>query len=487
MFTKEIIITLPFMILLYEFCFLRISSGLNWKRILPFFIISLIVPLVLFYTSSENSRKMIQLLKSAPDIPRWNYLLTQPRVMITYLRLLFIPLNQNLDYDYPVTHTFFEPPVLASFLFLLVILTAAIRIFHKHRLIAFAIFYFFLTLLPESSVVPLADVIFEHRLYLPMLGYSIFLVTIMYYLFKNKNLGVVILILIISGYAILTYSRNFAWQDDITLSKDLTLKSAKKPRTYVQLGNAYAKKKMYNQAIESLIKATELAPNYSEAYYNLGGVYYEKNDPDKAIFYLNQAIQLDPLDFQAYYFRGMSFGDKKEYAQAIADFNQALRLNPKYIESYRALAYTYQAIKNNDEAIIVYNKAIAINPGVAEVYIYAAEFCNGIGKYQMAMDLCKIALKINPNSHAVHFNLGYTYENMGNFDQAIKSFQKALTINPDSGSTYNLLSWAYYNIKNYNLAIQYYDKAIQLGYPANPNFLESLKNTNRKQTQNTQI
>ena len=98
----------------------------------------------------------------------------------------FFPLNQNLDYDYPVFKSIFEFPVLVSFLFLATILFFAKRLFLKYRLVSFSIFWFFLTLLPESSLLPIKDVIYEHRLYLPMVGYSMFLVSGMYYLIGEE-------------------------------------------------------------------------------------------------------------------------------------------------------------------------------------------------------------------------------------------------------------------------------------------------------------
>ena len=122
-------------------------------------------------------------------ISSMQYLLTQFRVMVTYIRLLFLPLNQNLDYDYPISQSLFELPTLISFLFLIIILFFAKRLFSKYRLVSFSIFWFFLTLLPESSLFPIKDVIFEHRLYLPLVGYSMFLVSGVYYLIREEALS----------------------------------------------------------------------------------------------------------------------------------------------------------------------------------------------------------------------------------------------------------------------------------------------------------
>jgi len=112
-----------------------------------------------------------------------DYLLTQFNVLLTYIRLLFLPINQNLDYDYPVAHSLFEPftnnlfhlPTVVSLLVLAAIVAFAVYMLPRSRLIAFGIFWFFLTASVESSIIPIRDVIFEHRVYLPSAGFALFL------------------------------------------------------------------------------------------------------------------------------------------------------------------------------------------------------------------------------------------------------------------------------------------------------------------------
>ena len=89
---------------------------------------------------------MQDVIEEPERISSMHYLLTQFRVMVTYIRLVFLPLNQNLDYDYPISKSIFELPVLISFLFLIIILFFAKRLFSKYRLVSFSIFWFFLTL-----------------------------------------------------------------------------------------------------------------------------------------------------------------------------------------------------------------------------------------------------------------------------------------------------------------------------------------------------
>jgi hypothetical protein len=167
MFTKEISITLPLIILLYEICFLNTKRSLNWGHLAPFLLTILTIPLTMLLTRSEKIHEIQAIAKS---ISPAHYLLTQFRVVLTYIRLIFLPLNQNFDYDYPISKSLLEWPVLFNILFLGTVLFTAKQLFLKYRLVSFSIFWFFLTLLPESSFLPETDLIYEHRLYLPLAG-----------------------------------------------------------------------------------------------------------------------------------------------------------------------------------------------------------------------------------------------------------------------------------------------------------------------------
>ena len=198
MFTKEITITLPLMVLLYEFSFLKTKKGFDWAYLFPFMLAIFIIPITMFFTVSGHSissQEIEMSFRRSIEYFLKQYLSTQFRVVCTYIRLVFLPINQNLDYDYSISKSIFEWPAFLSFLFLMAILFFAQRLFLKYRLLSFSIFWFFLTLLPESSLFPIQDVIFEHRLYLPLVGYSIFLVSGVYYLLGKNAIKTMVIVL----------------------------------------------------------------------------------------------------------------------------------------------------------------------------------------------------------------------------------------------------------------------------------------------------
>jgi Flp pilus assembly protein TadD len=133
------------------------------------------------------------------------------------------------------------------------------------------------------------DVIFEHRVYLPSVGFILACVTGLAMLVERVNSKVavrVIVIGVITAVVMLggtTYGRNRVWQNATTLWKDVVMKSPEKSRPHLNLGNAYERQKRFDEAISEYKTALLFKPNYVEAYYNLGLAYLDKGLMDKGL------------------------------------------------------------------------------------------------------------------------------------------------------------------------------------------------------------
>ena len=421
MFTKELIVTLPLMIFLYEVCFLRIRDYFKWRYLVIPIILLIAIHLAILSPRFLDFSSFKEASCAHFETPPVQYILTQFRVLVTYLRLFFIPINQNIDYDYPVVKTILEFPVLASIFLLLVILIAALKLYPRYRLMSFGIFWFFIALLQEFTIMPLfffllkqsREIIFEERLYIPMVGYSLFLVSAIYYIFghRNKRRMVIILLAIVTSYAVMTYNRNAVWKDEFTLWDDAVRKSPNKVRPHNDRGRAYANKGNLDEAIADFNKAIQLNPNYGKAYYN----------------------------------RGLAYHKKGNLENAISDYKKAIIIIPDYKKAYNNLGYAYFSIGEDEEAMELYKKAIEIDTN-----------------------------QRMPNYEIPYNNLANIYSTIGKKDEAIDLYKKAIGINPDYADAHNNLAVAYYHEGQYDLAIEHYDKAIELGYEINPEFLKLL-------------
>jgi protein O-mannosyl-transferase len=375
--TKEIAFTLPFAALLYEACFFRGA----WKRrflfLLPLMATLPIIPMTMIDFSGSGSEILTsssEQLRVGDSISRLEYLFTQFRVIVTYLRLLILPVNQNLDYDYPVYASFFTPPVFLSFLLLVVIFALAVYLFRitadqrdrerknsegkasewksDHaikltanavgvlrpdysiikclRLVSFGILWFFLAFSVESSLIPLLDVIFEHRLYLPGFGAAAVFATVFYLLIirvvRSSNSGLVLIyagvLVLILGIA--TYQRNYVWGNSVRLWQDVVVKSPNKSRPYNNLGVVLERAGRRPEAFRSFNRAIAIDPYNHDAYYNLADLYLVSGQPEKALGLLQTAINLKPDFANAYVLAGAALMRAGRFQDVISFLEQNL-------------------------------------------------------------------------------------------------------------------------------------------------------------------
>ncbi|MBW2569569.1 MAG: hypothetical protein JRD93_09605 [Deltaproteobacteria bacterium] len=178
--TKQITATLPLTLLIYDFYF--ISDG-NWKTLKNHYKIHIAMFCTIgiaIYLSTSGLQKFVSFdyakgvqMPFGESVTSFQYFMTQLHVIPYYIKLLFVPTNLNLDYDWPITMQL-DLTTILFFILLAAIAGLAIWMYHRARLLSFGIIWFFVTLSVTSSFVVIYDVIFEHRLYLPSIGFAIF-------------------------------------------------------------------------------------------------------------------------------------------------------------------------------------------------------------------------------------------------------------------------------------------------------------------------
>jgi tetratricopeptide (TPR) repeat protein len=405
MLTKEMSFTLPIMMILYEATFFKSSLKKKLLFLLPLLLTLIIIPLGIMGIDkplgvilSDLSEK----LRVQTEMSRWDYLFTQFRVIVTYIRLLFLPINQNLDYDYPVYHSLFTLPVFLSFLLLLSILGVAVYLLFKaqksevrsqkseeesseyaksseqsavfFRLIAFGIFWFFITLSVESSIIPIVDVIFEHRVYLPSVGAFIAISAIVLIIAERLNIRwplikkafMLLIVLAVMALSTATYARNAVWKDKITLWEDVVSKSPKNARANNNLGASYYEKSMPDRAIEYLSIAIRSKPDYVDAYNNLGIAYYEKGLNDLAKKQFIRALGFAPNDAGSFNNLSIVYASEGLYDQAIEYAQRALKLEPDNAEAHNSLGVAYGSARMYDLALEQFSLALKLRPDYFE-------------------------------------------------------------------------------------------------------------------------
>lgn len=418
--TKETAFTLPFIAAVYEFSLFQSTRGKQLLVLMPLFLSMLVVSL----SPSIANRPIGELLSDvnrqtvvSTEISRTDYLLTQFSVITTYLRLLFVPMNQNLDYDYPVSHSLSAPWTFMSLVFLLLLLAVAFYLFrrtqcdHATRLMTFGILWFFITLSVESSIIPINDVIFEHRLYLPSVGVFVAFATGVAFLIPRivARLVIIAVSLVVVALAITTWKRNQLWREDVTLWKDVVHKSPNKARPLLNLGVAYRRKGLIDEAIKQYRTAIDLKPDSADIHNNLGVAYAEKRWVDRAV---------------------------EEYLIA-------LRLNPGLADAYNNLGEAYGNSGFREQAMEQFKIAIQLNPNLAPAYFNLGLACRNDGLFGEAIEHYRIALRLDPGYAEAYNNLGVAYLLRGMTSKAIEQFQAAVRLKPANPGFHDNLARAY--------------------------------------------
>lgn len=473
-FSKETAVTLPAMIVAYEMLFFNTSIRELLRRRV---ILVLLVPagiVVAYKIGSLISRNFYY--DPGTYLTRKQYFLTQFSVLLTYLRLYFWPVGQNLDWDYPVAVTFFHVRTVTSLLFLVMLVLLAVLAWRKYRFITLGIIGFFITLAPTSSIIPIKDLIYEHRMYLAV-GFlsmaSSYLLLHGYGKIKNSSYRfgqitiALVIVTLLPLLTFLTYSRNTVWATEISLWHDAVQKSPNKARAHINYGRAlHAAWEDIKTVKKEFEIARRLCPECPTPYHNLAFVYREEGDYEKAVALYLEAIQRDPEHQDALYQLARLYKELKQWDNARFYLERLMEMSPssRYLQAYIDLLEVYLHLGLNDEATRLAKMMTMLPDGMPRVNyyrgmafytlkdyesakVYFASQKNGNDKriqsqlilgqihyldeeYQQAEEEFREVLEESPWSLEAHYNLAVLLEKSNRIQKAVEHFERARSIDP---------------------------------------------------------
>ncbi len=458
MLCKQNAFTLPFAMLLCDFLFFQEKSeplSARLKRFAPFLALLALLPAIRLFAPSNGA-----LFRETQKISHVDYLLTQLSVLVTYLRLLVWPSGQNVDYDFPISASFFEPRTLASFVFLAALLAGGFFALKKNRVWSFGIFWFFLTLSVESGLVPIRDVIFEHRMYLPMFGAVFCAAWTFYFLGREPKKIMALCLVCLLPLAAAAYKRNSVWKNGIALWEDAARKSPKKARPYHNLSFLYSAKGDYPKSVEYGEKAVSFDPSSSGPYFTLGVAYGRMGNIDREIEYYEKAFALGPWN-PAKHFNNMgsAYGRKGDMAAAVENFKKAIAADSAYPATYANFGFALDRMGQFEQAIRYYQKAIKLDPQFAEAWNFMAIALAKKGNPDQALESAQRSVRLNPRYADAYNTLGLIHGMKGDLQSMIRFCLKAVEIDPGYKLGYQNLAQAYQKTGDTQKAAFYAAKA----------------------------
>jgi tetratricopeptide (TPR) repeat protein len=382
--TKENTLTLPAAVLLYDVLFIQ---GVRRETIRRSALIALIpLGLALFYAALRVSPSSLFEGYALRPFTLTERLLTEPRVILFYLSLLFFPLSSRLTllHDFDLSRSLWEPwTTFPSILVVSLLLGAGIFIAKKRPLLSFALLFFLLNHVIEGSFIPL-EIVYVHRNYLPSM--FLFVVPAAWLVRKvveapASRYGRVLAAGSIAGILLFgvanTILQNRLYEDEMSLWSDNIRKAPNLYRPYQNLSRALTKEGRYDEALEAMrraleapgvsftfqkfvtyndlgdlfafrgnlteaegnyLRAVELAPFYAKPYFGLTKVLLRENKPDEALAYARRALDRDAGNAEFHLFHSIALIRTGRLAEAGRSAAQALSIRNEYMPAWLILA-----------------------------------------------------------------------------------------------------------------------------------------------------
>jgi len=395
---------------------------------------------------------------------RYHYFLTQLFVWLHYARLFIVPAGLTADTDWGLITNWYDTRVVAGFLFT-ALLARIVWVSSENpqfRPVAFGIAWFAIALLPASSIVPLAEVTNEHRVFLPYIGLSLAAVAAAARWAEREAsrarrvAGPVVCaaaVVAIGGNAVGTYERNKIWRTEETLWRDVAEKSPANGRGLMNYGLSQMARGRYVEAKQLFDRALVYNPAYGVLEVNLGIVTDRLGQRAEAERHFARALQLSPGEPLAHYYYARWLSDQGRTLDAIPALQRAVELSPALIDARYALLDLYARTGRTEALRALAQETRALVPGDPKI----AAILDARGDVSPA-----VVTSASVESVDTLIDRSLMLYQAGDFQGSLKASRKALTLKPDSAEAYNNIAASYASLKQWDEAIQAAQQAIRL-------------------------
>jgi len=405
---------------------------------------------------------------------RIDYLITQPFVSLHYFKTFFLPTELSADTDWTTLKTILDKKFFIGMAFIfLMLLFSWIAAKKKHlQGMSFGIIWFFVALLPSSSIIPFSEVMNDHRIFFPFIGLLIASASLLQLLLKRKekNLdkkfslraGLFLLVFTVIGmHSYGTYKRNIIWDNDESLWHDVTIKSPNNGRGWMNYGLALMAKGQYAEAEKCFNKTLSLWPYYSYCYVNMGILKSASGKLNEAEQFFQQGISYGNMNPEAYYYYAEFLNRNKRIDEAIPLLKKGLEISPAHSYTRTLLMNIYSDRYQWKELKQLAEETLGILPGDSGAKYFLELSKNGKTKLQQAIDFTEK----NPSPEN-YLNLSLEYYNEFDYESCIKAAVLSLKLKSDYSDAYNNIGSAYNQMGKYSEAEDAFTKALKI----NPNY-----------------
>jgi tetratricopeptide (TPR) repeat protein len=437
-FTKAVIITAPISILIWD----KLVARSSWKEIArkrsPMYV-GMVIASCLFGSHICSIHERITAAgvgTSEHTTTPIEYLGTQSEIILHYIQLSFWPSHLCIDYHWPVQHN--VGTILLTGTIILTLLAGSLYAFRKHPGIGFVSLLFFLILAPTSSVLPINDLAFEHRMYLSLASLSTLTVILVVAVLdkvtacRRLTQRLTIGCLLLAGLALTarTYQRNLDYVHPIRLWSSTLDISPRNHRAMTNLGVAYAAADQHLDAIEQYQKALAINPEYSFAYFNLSDSLRLLNRNDEALRTSQKLVEVEPQYDRGHFQIGALHEKMRDFERAQQLYRNVIEINPKHAVAHYNLARLCERGGEPEQAMLFFETAIQLAPRDARFVEGYGNFFGRQGNFARAIEQYELVIARDASYANVYFNFAHALRMLGRSDQAIVQLKRGARLFP---------------------------------------------------------
>ncbi len=393
MATKEVMVSAPIIVFLYDRTFVAGSFREAWRRRRGFYgaLAATWLPLGALVAGAGGNRGGTAGL--GIGVGWWSYLLTQFEAVAHYLRLSFWP--SPLVFDYELSGLPAAARLVPCALVVVLLAAATAWALARRPAAGFLGAWFFAILAPTSLLPSGVQAIAEHRMYLPLAA-VVTAGVLLLLSYAGRIPALILLGLAAAGLGGATARRAETYRTGTALWADTV---AKRP------GNAFAEN-------------------------NLGQALFLEGRVPEAEAHYRRALQLDPADPQAHYNLANILANDGRIAAAITEYTTALRLRPAFFEAHNNLGLAWEKAGRPPEAIAEFEATLRLQPGSFEAHCNLADVLAQAGRLPEAIAQYEQALRIDPASVPAQENLGQALAQAGRVSEAVGRLAEAVRLEP---------------------------------------------------------
>ncbi|HEY0864349.1 MAG TPA: tetratricopeptide repeat protein [Lacunisphaera sp.] len=427
MATKEVMVTAPVVVALYDRIFVAGSWRELWARRKGFHLSLALTWLLLAWLVMSTAGRGGTAGFGGGMSP-WDYALTQVGAIVHYLRLTLWPSPLVFDYGKDLVAGWGDVWWQALVLFPLGL--ASLWAAGRGRAAGWLGVFFFAALAPSSSFVPVVtQTMSEHRVYLALAAVVTLMVVGLYAVLGRKSfVGFAILAI---GLAAATMRRNHDYRTELAIWEDTVVKRPANVRALAALGSIHQEAGRLDEARVLLQEAVRLAPQSVEARNNLGNAWMKAGRWTEAMTCFEDALRLKPDEPYALNNLGNALLQLGRGTEAIARFEAALRVKPDFPEPRFNLANTLAQAGRTAEALTHYDFYLRMKPDDIEARSNYAATLQMTRRFGDAVTQLEFAVKLRPADAELQNNLGAALAQAGRPADALRHFEEALRLRPD--------------------------------------------------------